>query len=161
MINYANEQFVASGYAKALRGMSMVRRVDLLPGQVIYRFYDSIKPMSAPNGPWWVEFDSFQTIKHFAERHGFSFSYAARLFLAILYEWSEVDAFVRCQLTKPVKAWKGRGKQVESTQKDPRDLPRMTPTQSLLEVYQLYLPGFGGCNSLSSSALKILGSGRL
>src|SRR4051812_27684107 len=105
------------------------------------------------NGPWWFEYESFQSIKHFAQRNGYSFSYAARLFAAILYQWSEVDAFVRCEVRQPLRVWKGRGKQVESTGQDGRDSPKMTPMQSVLEVYQLCIPGVGGPNSISGSVL--------
>ena len=155
---------LSKGYAKAREGMSMIRPFELCPGQVIYRFYDSTRaPTSAAgaNGPWWVEFESFQKIKHFAQRHGYSFSYSARLFAAILYEWSEVNAFVRCEVIQPLKVWKGRGKQVESSGKDTRDLPKMTPMQSVLEVYQLCLPCVGGPASLASAVLKVLDSGPL
>lgn len=163
-MQFANEQFVSAGYTKARDGMSLIRPVELMPSQIIYRFYDSTRvltPSQGANGAWWVEFESFQSIKHFAERQGYSFSYAARLFAAILYEWSEVNAFVRCQVTQPLKVWKGRGKQVESTGKDSRDLPKMTPMQSVLEIYQLYLPGVGGQNSIANSVLKLLGNERI
>ena len=86
----------ALSQANAMKGMSMVRRIEIPAGQVIYRFYDSHRAPTAQlgaDGPWWIEFESFQNIKHFALRNGYSFSYAARLFAAILYEWSEVNAF--------------------------------------------------------------------
>ena len=163
-MQFANEQFVSAGYTAARSGMSLIRPFELMPGQMIYRFYDSSKaatPEAGANGAWWMEFESFQQIRHFALRHGYSFSYAARLFAAILYEWSEVNAFVRCRVTKPLKAFKGRGKQVESTGADARDLPRMTPMQSVLEVYQLYLPGVGGPASIADSVLKVAGGERI
>ncbi len=159
-----NEKYLSQGYIEARKGISIPHPINLHEGQVIYRFYDSTKVHDqkvAANGAWWIEYEYFQKIKHFALQHGYSFSYAARIFAAILYEWSEVDAFVRCQVRNPIKALKGRGKQVKSDCKDPRDLPTMTPMQSVLEIYQLYVPGFGGSNSISDSALKVLGSQRL
>src|SRR5450432_3923801 len=138
-----NGQSVGS-QVDAMKGMNMARRIEIPTGQVLYRFYDSHRaktPRDGANGPWWVEFESFQAIKHFAARNGYAFSYAARLFAAILYEWSEVNAYVACETRGPLTAWKGTGKQVTSEGKDPRDLPTMTPMQSSLAIYQLYIPG--------------------
>jgi hypothetical protein len=159
-----NNPFVSAGYQKAREGMSMIRPVQIEPGEVLYRFYDASRarsPAEGADGAWWVEFEHFQTVKHFALRNGYTFSYAARLFAAILYEWSEVNAFVRCEVLKPLHVWKGRGKQVLSKGKDARDLPTMTPMQSTLEIYQLCIPGIGGAGSLAFQALKVLGADSL
>ncbi len=163
-MQFANNPYMAQGYQKAREGMSLIRPFELQSGEVIYRFYDTGKattPEMGARGVWWVDFESFQSIKHFALRHGYTFSYAARLFTAILYEWSEVDGFVRCEVSRPLQAWKGRGKQVQSKGTDGRDLPTMTPMQSVLEIYQLCIPGLSGPNSLAATALKVLGSGAL
>ena len=153
-----NGQLAAGAQANAMQGMSMLRPIIVPAGAVIYRFYDSrraITPQLGADGAWWLELEYFQSIKHFADRHGYSLGYAARLFTAILYEWSEVNAFVACRTTSPLSAWKGRGKQVQSKGKDARDLPTMTPMQSILEVYQLFVPGIGGQGSLSGQALRV------
>lgn len=157
-----NESFVSDGRTKAMQGMSMVRPVVIPAGQVIYRFYDSTRaatPQSGADGGWWFEFESFQSIKHFAARNGYTLGYAARLFAAVLYEWSEVNAFVACRTVASMSAWKGRGKQVLSSGKDQRDTPTMTPMQSVLEVYQIYLPGIGGARSLLPRALQMQSHG--
>lgn len=159
-----NNHLAAAGYSNAMRGMSMARQIVIPAGQVIYRFYDATRaptPVMGADGAWWLEFDHFQSVKHFAARHGYTLSYAARLFAAVLYEWSEVNAFVACRTTSPLSAWKGRGKQVRSSGKDSRDLPTMTPMQSILEIYQLYLPGLGGVGSLSGQALQVQAYGAL
>ena len=156
-----NQAHIAAGQPKAREGLSMMRPFPLAQGQVLYRFYDSrraCKPEDGADGPWWLEYEHYQSVKHFALRHGYPLGYAARLFAAILYEWSEVNALVRCEVRKPLQAWKGRGKQVQSTGRDPRDLPTMTPMQSVLEIYQLCIPGIGGPHSISSQALKVLSS---
>jgi hypothetical protein len=153
-----NGHLAQSGYAAAMQGMSMARPIVIPAGQVLYRFYDSTRagsPQAGAEGAWWLEFEHFQSIKHFAARHGYALGYAARLFAAILYEWSEVNAYVACRTTTPLSAWKGRGKQIHSTSKDPRDLPTMTPMQSVLEIYQLYVPGLGGAGSLARRALEV------
>ncbi len=159
-----NDNASALSQVNAMKGMSMVRRIEIPAGQVIYRFYDSHRaptPQLGADGPWWIEFESFQNIKHFALRNGYSFSYAARLFAAILYEWSEVNAFVACSTADALVAWKGRGKQVRSSGRDRRDLATMTPMQSVLEVYQLYVPGLGGPGSNASAALRVQAQGVL
>jgi len=157
-----NEHLASAGHSKAMQGMSMTRPIAIPAGQVIYRFYDSRRaptPQLGADGPWWLEFEYFQAIKHFAARNGYALSYAARLFVAVLYEWSEVNAFVACRAILPLSAWKGRGKQVLSSGKDSRDLPTMTPMQSVLEVYQLYVPGLGGTGSLAPKALQVQSHG--
>jgi hypothetical protein len=159
-----NNAFVLSGRAKALEGMSMIRPFDLEVGQVIYRFYDSNRastPEAGAQGAWWLEYEYFQKIRHFALQHGYTVSYAARLFAAILHEWSEVNAFVSCVVTKPIQVWKGRGKQVRSTGKDDRDTGTMTPMQGGLEIYQLAIPGLGDPRSHLPSVLSVKSSGAL
>jgi hypothetical protein len=163
-MNFANNAFYNAGISKAREGMSMIRPYEISAGTVIYRYYDSARagsPQGGANGAWWVEFEYFQKIKHFAAQHGYSHSYAARLFAAVLYEWSEVDAFVACSVSVPLKAWKGRGKQVQSIGKDARDTPTMTPMQSVLEIYQLCIPGLTGPHSMSSTALEVIRDGAL
>ncbi|WP_194724055.1 hypothetical protein [Noviherbaspirillum malthae] len=167
-MDFANNAFYDKGISKAREGMSMIRPYEIQKDVVIYRYYDSTRagsPQGGTHGPWWIEFEYFQQIKHFAARNGHAHSYAARLFAAILYEWSEVDAFVACRVRVPLKAWKGRGKQVEQdsdpAKRDARDLPRMTPMQGVLEIYQLCIPGLGGSQSISASALEIVSDGAL
>lgn len=149
---------MSQGYGKALEGMSMVRQQDLNPGVVLYRFIDRSggSPEIGANGPWWIEYEYFMKIKQFALQHGYSLSYAARLFAAILYEYSEVNGFVRAEVMQPLRCWKGRGKQVRSEGKDLRDLPTMTPMQSVHEIYQLYVPGIVRGGSLVRSSFKLL-----
>lgn len=153
-----NSHLASGGHAKAMKGMSMSRPVVIPAEAVIYRFYDShraVTPQLGTEGAWWMESEYFHSIKHFAVRHGYSLGYAARLFAAILYEWSEVNSFVACRTTGPLSAWKGRGKQIQSAGRDARDLPTMTPMQSVLEIYQLFVPGIGGPGSLASQALQV------
>jgi hypothetical protein len=99
-VKYNNNHYLSAGYAKAREGMSLNRPFEIPAGQVLYRFFDSNRarsPAEGAGGPWWLEYEHFQTIKHFALRNGYGISYAARLFAAILYEWSEVNAWVACE----------------------------------------------------------------
>lgn len=163
-----NNPYLSAGYAKARDGMTMIRPIDFPKGQVLYRFYDASKarsPEEGADGPWWLEHASMSTSKRsstslFALRNDYSLTYAVRLFAAILYEWSGVSAWVSCEVMQPLQAWKGRGRQVRASGKDSRDLPTMTPMQSVLEVYQIMLPGVGGKGSIAS-VLKLKASDTL
>lgn len=171
-----NEDLFAAGRADAAKGL-WPHRHEIAQGTVLYRFIDLHRaaPAQAADGPWWFEFEHFQAIRHFAARHGYSLGYAARLFAAILYEWSEVNAVVRAAAKAPLAAWKGRGKPItvatpESdardrnrtphgliTERQPLLVSRMTPMQGPLEVYQLYLPGLGKPHRRFDSMLTLLG----
>jgi len=143
----------------ALKGMTRLNQHDLLPGTILYRFVsvkDRADAWAASDSPWWLEYEAFQQIKHFGERFDYGLAYSARLHAAILYEWSEITGVVRAQTTRPLTAWKGRGQQVVSTGRDSRDLERMTPLQSVNEVYQLYIPGIGGSTSLLASTMRFV-----
>lgn len=45
-----NNPLVSAGYQKARDGMSLIRPVQLEPGQVLYRFYDSSRARSPAEG---------------------------------------------------------------------------------------------------------------
>ncbi len=137
----------------------MIRPHDLQTGQVLYRFIDVTRcpgPRVGAEGPWWFEFEAFQQIKHFGLRNNYPLDYSARLHAAILFEWSEVTGVVAAQLLQPLRAWKGRGKQIQTQGRDPRDLPTMTPMQGYHEVYQLFVPGIGAQGSLFPTAMQFL-----
>jgi hypothetical protein len=153
-----NEGLLAAAMPGAMEGMALLRRHEVRRGDVLYRFVDLTRSPApaAANGPWWLEYEAFQQIKHFGMRHGHPLHYSARLHAAILYEWSEVTGYVRAEVLQPLAAWKGRGKQVRSTGRDGRDLPTMTPMQSVNEVYQLFIPGLGHGAPMFHSALKLL-----
>ncbi len=178
----ANQQFLAASFSEAAKGL-WPHEHPVNVRTVLYRFIDTTRraPAVGADGPWWFEFEHFQSIKHFAERHGYSFGYTARLFAAILYEWSEVNAVVRAEVAVPLVTWKGKGKQaivgkdrpLYKPEFDPRDVNRtpsgliteresarvskMTPMQGPNEIYQLYVPGLGHPHHQFSLYFKFLG----
>lgn len=161
---HINEGSVATGFFEASKGVLSPRPVDLKAGQVLYRFYNSNNaplPKHGADGAWWIEHEYIERMKQFAALRGFSFAYTARLFAAIADEWDEVDSLVRCQLKQPLKALKGRGRQLEGSEKDQRNLPTAHPLQGVLEIYQLYLPGVGGGDSRVNSALFVSGNQKI
>ena len=143
-----NEDVFAASYAAAAKGL-WPRRVEIAAGAVLHRFIDLHRApvLQAADGPWWFEYEQFRSIKHFAARHGYSAGYAARLFAAILYEWSEVNAVVRASVKAPLIA----------SERQPQVASRMTPMQGPLEVYQLYVPGLGMPHRRFDSMMQLLG----
>ncbi len=175
-MNFSNGEYIPGSQAHAMKGLWPRPYEGLTKGTILYRFVDTrfAPPQTGADGPWWFEFEHFQTIKMFADRNAQYFavrnketggffhmsplSYSARLYAAILYEWSKVIAFVRAELTCSLFAWKGKGKQVQPDKNDARDIAtphgfvtersptstrKMTPMQGPNEVYQLYIPGLG------------------
>jgi len=161
---YLNEAAFVAEIGVARGGIAIPRDYDVPFGHVVYRFFDRRRCPSdkaATMGGWWLEFEHYRSIEAFARRHGHSMNYAARLFLAIRHEWSEVDAVVRCRVRAPLRAWKGRGRVIESEVTDVRDQRRTVPVQGVLEVYQVYIPGLAWNGPLASSAFDVLGSERI
>lgn len=168
--------------AEAAKGI-MPREYTLAPRTMLYRFINADKPVhESANGPWWFEFEHYQTIKHFSSRFGYSLGYAARLFAAILYEWNEVSGVVWAEVKIPLMAWKGRGKEIivgadrplYHPELDPRDVNRiqgisssgpavskMIPMQGPQEVYQLFIPGLGNRQGHLHDYLTVKGSHRI
>jgi hypothetical protein len=169
MSKFANAAYTEGSYVAASRGISPHDHAVAMD-TYLYRFIDLGRgPASkGADGPWWFEYDHYRSIVSFAEKHGYSLGYAARLFAAILYEWSEANAVVRARVTRgPLFAWKGIGKQVSASsnpgQRDGRDVAtqhgllterrsagleptlsaKMTPTQGPSQVLQLFIPGLG------------------
>lgn len=176
-----NQEFLAPFRAEAEKGL-WPHEHSIAAGTVLYRFIDTTRspPQVGADGPWWFEFEHFQSIRHFSMRHGYSLGYSARLFAAILYEWSEANAVVRAEVIAPLTAWKGRGKQIVvgkdrplyKPELDPRDVNRicpglitessqvaiskMTPMQGPNEVYQMYIPGLGKPHRKFANYFKFL-----
>jgi len=121
-----NEKLLARSRAEAAKGL-WPHEHSIDSGTTLYRFIDAHCAGSshAADGPWWFEFQEYQTIKQFALRHGCGLGYAARLFAAILYKWSEVNAVVRAQTKCPLVAWKGTGKQIVVGRDRPLYIPEM------------------------------------
>ena len=177
----ANQEFLVPSLSEARKGL-WPHEHSLTVRTVLYRFIDTtrVAPTLGADGPWWFEFEHFQSIKHFSLRHGLNLGYTARLFAAILYEWSEVNAVVRAQVIVPLATWKGKGKQIivgkdrplfrpEIDSRDanrtpsglisertPSSVSKMTPMQGPNEIYQIYIPGLGRPHNQFSRYFKFL-----
>ncbi|MCK0196684.1 hypothetical protein MWN34_07120 [Ancylobacter sp. 6x-1] len=93
-------------------GIEMPRAVHLRTGQRYFRFASSAAPAAQVAGGWWIDFENFNTISRFHEKNEMSLTEAARLFLALPYDWSRVDRLVSAILEVPLKAYAGAGKPV-------------------------------------------------
>jgi hypothetical protein len=132
---FATERWFNDGQAIGTGGILCPKRMSLKIHHRYYRLTSSTSARAAQlGGGWWISFDDFNTIRHYAERHGLEFTYAARLFLALPYEWSRVDRIISALLKEPVDAYAGEGK-VAKMDKD-----KWTPIQHM-KVTQLYIPG--------------------
>lgn len=142
-MTYANASHTRSAFVSAMKGISNPVLVDLPPGTELFRFVDIHRGPHriVANSPWWFEFEHFHHIEVFAKRFEHDLRHCARLFLAVLHEYSEITGYVSARTTVPLKALKGRGSVVYSSGKDRRDPAKMAPMQGFNEIYQLYIPG--------------------
>jgi hypothetical protein len=181
MKHFANGDWTEGSYQKAARGL-IPHQHTIMQGTYLYRFIDLRRgPASkGADGEWWFEYEHYKAITSFAERNGYSVGYVARLFAAILYEWSDVNAVVRARVMQgPLMVWKGPGKAVspDKPKPDPRDIAsphglltersgqdeqppisrKMTPSQGPLQVLQLYIPGLGHPHHKFSTLMSLAG----
>ncbi|WP_089176354.1 hypothetical protein [Bosea sp. AS-1] len=142
-------------------GMSHVQRVHLSVGQNYYRFCDSNRfaqdPQRASAGGWWTDHEVFTkvrttasasaTMTRYARNIGEApLSYAAKLYLAIPYEWGDCGVVVVAQLIDRLDAFRGRGltAYLKNKKHDDRDgsakyTPIQDPTISQLFIPELHL----------------------
>jgi hypothetical protein len=119
----------------------MPQPTRLPPGQYYYRFASSTSSRAAQlGGGWWVDFEGFNTISTFARENGYRLREAARLMLALPYDWSKVDVMVRALLRFPLRAYTGEGKPAQGAAHGADRATRWIPTQHI-KVRQIYIPG--------------------
>ncbi len=128
------ERWFNDGQGIGNGGILFPGREHLKVTNYYYRFANSISREAQLGSGWWISYDTFNTIRQFAEMNQYELTYAARLFLALPYEWSRLDRLVRAQLIKPMDAYVGEGK-VAETEKD-KWIPNQTE-----KVRQIYIPG--------------------
>jgi hypothetical protein len=132
---FDTETWFEDGQAAGSGGILMPKPEDLRIGQKYFRFASSTSSREAQlGGGWWVDYESFGTIRRFADEQDVTLPYAARLFLALPYVWTRVDRLVSAILEVPLRAYAGRGKVAVSGGE------KWTPAQHV-EVKQLYIPG--------------------
>jgi hypothetical protein len=138
--------------------MDLPREYQLSPGTVLYRFVQVTPERPAimgADGPWWLESEHFMKLNHFALANGLPLSHVAQSLVSIHAEWPEVNGFVRAEVIRSLKCWKGRGKQVVSSVKK-KSRAKVAETGSGPEVSQVFIPGIGGVSSLFLTAFTYL-----
>jgi hypothetical protein len=135
------ESWFEEGQVVGTGGISMPKETDLAVGQRYYRFASSTSSRASQvGGGWWIEYEAFKTIEQFANRHRYSLSEAARLFLALPYIWTRVDRLVSAILEVPLRAYSGHGKPAQGSTASKRTDGTWIPMQHQ-PVRQLYIPG--------------------
>jgi hypothetical protein len=138
---FDTERWFDDGLAVGTGGIAMPQPTRLLSGQYYYRFASSASQRSAQvGGGWWIDFDAFRTIERFASGNAHRLKDAARLMLALPYDWTKVDLLVRALLRSPVRAYTGFGKPAQGSPGGPDKATRWIPTQHV-KVRQIYIPG--------------------
>jgi hypothetical protein len=136
------ERWFEDGQVVGTGGIANPQEVHLRIGQRHYRFANSTSSQdSQVGGGWWIEHESFKTIEKFAREHGYSLSEAARLFLALPYDWTRVDRLVSAILEAPLKAYAGLGKPAMGGGAPTRDRNTTWTPMQHQRVQQLYIPG--------------------
>jgi hypothetical protein len=134
---FDTERWFNDGQAAGTGGIFNPQPVNLRMGLRYYRFTSSTSSRAAQvGGGWWMEAETFFTIRRFAQEHGYGLADAARLFLALPYEWTRVDRVVKAFLAAPLRAYAGRGKVAQSD----GSTSRWIPVQHI-PVTQYYIPG--------------------
>lgn len=122
-------------------GIINPKRKDLPTGEYYYRFASSIMPRYAQfGGSWWLNFANFRIIRAFAHDNGYSLRDAARLMLALPYDWTRVDLLIRALLVQPLDAYAGHGGQAQGPKAGPDRGTVWIPTQHI-KIEQLFIPG--------------------
>lgn len=138
---FDTEEWFNNNTAVGTGGILMPRESRLREGNFYYRFASSDSSNSAQRGGgWWVDFENYKKIDQFAKRNQYSIRDAARLMLALPYDWTRVDCLVRAMLVKPLKAYSGEGKPVQGTKSEYDNKTDWIPTQHI-KIRQLYIPG--------------------
>lgn len=138
---FDTEAWFNDGQAVGTGGIAMPQPTRLPSGQYYYRFASSTTSRAAQvGGGWWIDFEAFNTIRQFAAGNAYRLKDAARLILALPYDWTKVDIQIRAFLRSPLRAYTGLGKVAQGRGGGPNDTDTWTPAQHVT-VRQLYIPG--------------------
>lgn len=122
-------------------GIFNPRAVHLPVGHYYYRFVSrTSKPEFQSGGGWWLDYENYRKVEEFASANSYSLRMAARLTLALPYDWTRVDRLIKVLLKQPLKAYAGEGKPARGGDNTSDHGTRWIPTQHV-KVRQLYIPG--------------------
>jgi hypothetical protein len=138
---FDTEQWFGENQARGTGGILRPQPTRLPTGQYYYRFASSQSTRDSQlGGGWWLDFEGFKAIERFAEANGYRLKDAARLSLALPYDWTKVDLLVKSLLRLPLLAYTGLGKPAQGGAGGADKGTKWIPTQ-YKAVRQLYIPG--------------------
>jgi hypothetical protein len=138
---FDTEKWFNDSQAVGTGGILMPQPTRLPTGQYYYRFASSTSARCAQlGGGWWIDYEAFKTIENFANQNGYRLKDAARLMLALPYDWTKVDIRVKGLLMSPLRAYTGVGKPAQGGTLGADRGTKWIPTQHQ-KVRQLYIPG--------------------
>jgi len=138
---FDTESWFSDGQAVGTGGILMPQPTRMSAGQYYYRFASSTSSRAAQiGGGWWIDYEAFNTIETFARTHGYRLKDAARLMLALPYDWTKVDLQIRACLKVLLRAYTGFGKPARGGAGNADKGTQWIPTQ-YQRVRQLYVPG--------------------
>lgn len=138
---FSTESWFNEKKADGTGGILMPKVISLSTGKYYYRFASSTSSHESQlGGGWWLDFENFKKIEQFATKNQYSIQDAARLMLALPYEWTRVNRLVRAKLIEPMKAYAGEGKPVKMSSSKNQKGTIWVPTQHI-KILQLYIPG--------------------
>lgn len=138
---FDTEKWFNDGQAAGTGGILMPQPTRMPSGNYYYRFASSTSAHSAQlGGGWWIDFEAFKTIETFAKNNGYRLKEAARLMLALPYNWTKVDLLIKALLRSPLRAYTGIGKPAQGGAGGADRGTTWIPTHHI-KVRQLYVPG--------------------
>ena len=140
-------------------GMIVKEEIMLSPSHYYYRFAHSMVNGTHQtrerilSGAWWLDADTFNTIKQRSTSSGTHLSSAARNSLAIARRWGgKVDIIVRGLLTGPLLAYRGIGTIQHFDGATGDDYQTWMPAY---DVYQIYIPGLHEKNPQTGNKIYV------
>jgi hypothetical protein len=138
---FDTEAWFEHNRGKGTGGILMPQPTRLPTGQYYYRFASSSSPRAAQmGGGWWIDFEAFHRIETFASANGYRLKDAARLLLALPYDWTKVDVLIKAVLKSSLRAYTGLGKPAQGKAGGADKGTACIPSQHQ-KIRQLYIPG--------------------
>jgi hypothetical protein len=94
-------------YSKAAKGIIAPINKSLSRGERVYRFASLRHRDGFFSGPWWIGFSPYENLWNYATHRGLKLREVAREFLAVDYDWNDMDVLVSATVAITLAAWSG------------------------------------------------------